>query len=105
MTFTGCQHPARVKEALMLSREKLSGPGPIRITFGFVPVCAECRRILGDVVLSRLPEHREIVKQFSGASWLRMLESHPYPPFNFVRSSNGLMPEGYKPVAEDEVPF
>ena len=96
-----CAHPQKYWEALTAS-----GFGPIRVSFGSVPCCATCRRIVGDVKLGISPEAKKAAAEFSGTSWRLMLDSKPCPPFNFERSKHGLVPVGWvEKEPELEPPF
>ena len=90
-----CTHPRRIWEPLHRSRQ-LGEDGPARFAFGRIPICANCRRILGDVALFSLSTEAHVkkaVKAFSGTSWALMILDHPRPPFNFKMGKSGLVPD------------
>lgn len=93
---TACAHPQKKQEPLVYARSH-GEEGPIRTTFGWVPMCCACGRIVGDTRMDYTPEAKAIAKMFNGTSWAAMLDSHPFPPFCFKRGGAGvLLPENYK---------
>ena len=85
--------------------------GSAKMTFGQVPVCSKCQKIVGDYKLMwNAP--KAVKDHFNGTSWLMMLEFHPRPPFNFEKGADILIPESYvgrmksqPKFTEEEVPF
>ena len=92
----------------------LVGVNPGRQTFGRVPVCSKCARIVGDTKLDWAAP-AEAKNKFNGTSWAMMLEERkkrPGCPLCFVVGSGGiLLPEGYtgelkaQPDLTEDVPF
>ena len=69
-----------------------------KIRFGIVRVCSGCKKPRGDVNLDQARGDKDlsaILSAYNGTSWAAMLEKHPYPPFNFERGTDILLPEGY----------
>lgn len=72
-------------------------PGKVR--FAAAPVCAACRKVVGDVTLDKNESKtvKAIQKLYNGTSWAMMADWRKHPPFNFERRDKGpLAPEGYK---------
>ncbi len=97
---TGCCGLTAFAEPLYCVRAANDTTGPLKRRFAYAPVCSGCKRLVGEVRLDNPMGDKEIIalqKAYNGTSWLMMIDSHHWPPFNFERGSAGiLIPEGYK---------
>lgn len=68
--------------------------------FGRVPVCAKCRKPVGEVKLDRSAAARK----FTATSWVVMMDRHAHAPYNFVLSSAGMLVPEFMPMENTAVP-